>query len=51
MLYGLTRSRRGSALLVAVVLVVAVMGLAGSYLVVAVRFSWGNHQRSQATTA
>lgn len=51
MQHGLAHSRRGSALLVAIVLVVAVMGLAGSYLVVASRFSWGNHQRTLTTTA
>lgn len=51
MLHGLARSRRGSALLVAIVLVVAVMGLAGSYLVVSSRFSWENHQRTLSSTA
>ena len=51
MMSGLARSRRGSALLIAVVLVVAVMGLAGSYLVVSARFSWAHHQRTLATTA
>ncbi len=51
MKHGLARSRRGGALLVAIVLVVAVMGLAGSYLVVSARFSWENHHRSLSNTA
>lgn len=47
----LARGRRGSALLVAIILVVAVLGLAGSYLAVSARSSWVGHERSLEATA
>lgn len=47
----LAQPRRGSVLLVSIILVMAVLGLAGSYLVVTARFEWAAHQQRLENTA